>query len=241
MESRAARPQDGNNVSSMRRLPGPTRRPAWTANVRLGSGVLSGASDHGVSEALYLNDPDAAAAAGAATAPATSADAGEHGSPPVCSPAFDPRPGGCGDARPPDPDAPRPDRLERRGPLHHPQRRAPGRYRPPAGRGGRRHGRDRDRPDLLLAAAARAADRGGGGGRQAARTARGRPAADRDRRRPVRGDDGGGARAGPLAEEFAAWHTDGEPRFPEGAETFDHALARMRRSSTSTATCRVRP
>jgi broad specificity phosphatase PhoE len=32
--------------------------------------------------------------------------------------------------------------------------------------------------------------------------------------------------AGPMAEAFAAWHTDGEPRFPEGTESFDAALAR---------------
>jgi broad specificity phosphatase PhoE len=34
--------------------------------------------------------------------------------------------------------------------------------------------------------------------------------------------------AGPLAAEFAGWHTDGEPTFPEGTETFDHALERVR-------------
>ena len=32
--------------------------------------------------------------------------------------------------------------------------------------------------------------------------------------------------ASPMAEAFAAWHTDGEPRFPEGTESFDAALAR---------------
>jgi probable phosphoglycerate mutase len=32
--------------------------------------------------------------------------------------------------------------------------------------------------------------------------------------------------AGPLAAEFARWHTDGEPEFPEGSEPFDAALAR---------------
>ena len=34
--------------------------------------------------------------------------------------------------------------------------------------------------------------------------------------------------AGPLAEAYAAWHTDGEPVFPSGAETFDEAIARAR-------------
>ena len=33
--------------------------------------------------------------------------------------------------------------------------------------------------------------------------------------------------AGPLAEAFAAWHTDGDPVFPEGTETFDDALRRV--------------
>ena len=33
--------------------------------------------------------------------------------------------------------------------------------------------------------------------------------------------------AGPLAEAFAGWHTDGDPVFPEGTETFDHALERI--------------
>ena len=32
--------------------------------------------------------------------------------------------------------------------------------------------------------------------------------------------------ASPMAEAFAAWHTDGEPRFPEGTESFDSALTR---------------
>ena len=32
--------------------------------------------------------------------------------------------------------------------------------------------------------------------------------------------------ASPMAEAFAAWHTDGEPRFPPGTESFDTALAR---------------
>ncbi len=32
--------------------------------------------------------------------------------------------------------------------------------------------------------------------------------------------------AGPMAEAFAAWHTDGEPRFPPGTESFDTALSR---------------
>jgi len=34
-------------------------------------------------------------------------------------------------------------------------------------------------------------------------------------------------RAGPLAEQFARWHTDGDPTFPDGTETFDHALERV--------------
>ncbi|MDX6546651.1 MAG: phosphoserine phosphatase [Gaiellales bacterium] len=33
-------------------------------------------------------------------------------------------------------------------------------------------------------------------------------------------------KAGPLAPEFARWHTDGEPEFPPGCEPFDDALAR---------------
>lgn len=33
--------------------------------------------------------------------------------------------------------------------------------------------------------------------------------------------------AGPLAEAFHSWHTDLDPRFPQGAETFDSALARI--------------
>jgi broad specificity phosphatase PhoE len=32
--------------------------------------------------------------------------------------------------------------------------------------------------------------------------------------------------AGPLAAAFARWHTDGDPEFPDGAETFTAALAR---------------
>jgi broad specificity phosphatase PhoE len=32
--------------------------------------------------------------------------------------------------------------------------------------------------------------------------------------------------AGPLAAEFARWHTDGQPEFPEGSEPFDSALER---------------
>jgi broad specificity phosphatase PhoE len=32
--------------------------------------------------------------------------------------------------------------------------------------------------------------------------------------------------AGPLAVDFARWHTDGEPEFPDGCEPFDVALAR---------------
>jgi glucosyl-3-phosphoglycerate phosphatase len=33
--------------------------------------------------------------------------------------------------------------------------------------------------------------------------------------------------AGPLAAAFASWHTDGNPVFPQEAETFDHALVRI--------------
>jgi glucosyl-3-phosphoglycerate phosphatase len=33
--------------------------------------------------------------------------------------------------------------------------------------------------------------------------------------------------AGPMAEEFSRWHTDEEPEFPAGTETFDAALARV--------------
>jgi broad specificity phosphatase PhoE len=32
--------------------------------------------------------------------------------------------------------------------------------------------------------------------------------------------------SGPMADDYARWHTDAEPEFPEGAETFDEALAR---------------
>jgi len=32
--------------------------------------------------------------------------------------------------------------------------------------------------------------------------------------------------AGPMAEAFAKWHTDGEPIFPPGTESFDDALGR---------------
>ena len=32
--------------------------------------------------------------------------------------------------------------------------------------------------------------------------------------------------AGPLAADFARWHTDGVPEFPDGCEPFDRALAR---------------
>jgi broad specificity phosphatase PhoE len=32
--------------------------------------------------------------------------------------------------------------------------------------------------------------------------------------------------AGPLAADFARWHTDGVPEFPDGCEPFDTALAR---------------
>jgi broad specificity phosphatase PhoE len=34
-------------------------------------------------------------------------------------------------------------------------------------------------------------------------------------------------RAGPLAAEFAGWHTDDDPTFPDGTETFEHALERI--------------
>jgi broad specificity phosphatase PhoE len=33
-------------------------------------------------------------------------------------------------------------------------------------------------------------------------------------------------RSGPMADDFARWHSDAEPEFPEGTETFDAALAR---------------
>jgi broad specificity phosphatase PhoE len=33
-------------------------------------------------------------------------------------------------------------------------------------------------------------------------------------------------RSGSMADDYARWHTDAEPEFPEGAETFDAALAR---------------
>jgi len=33
-------------------------------------------------------------------------------------------------------------------------------------------------------------------------------------------------RAGPMAGDYALWHTNAEPEFPDGAETFDQALAR---------------
>ncbi len=33
-------------------------------------------------------------------------------------------------------------------------------------------------------------------------------------------------RSGPLADDYARWHTNADPAFPEGAETFDAALAR---------------
>jgi probable phosphoglycerate mutase len=33
--------------------------------------------------------------------------------------------------------------------------------------------------------------------------------------------------SGPLAGAFHAWHTDGEPVFPDGTETFDDALRRV--------------
>jgi broad specificity phosphatase PhoE len=32
--------------------------------------------------------------------------------------------------------------------------------------------------------------------------------------------------SGPLAAEFARWHTDGSPQFPDGSEPFEAALAR---------------
>jgi broad specificity phosphatase PhoE len=33
--------------------------------------------------------------------------------------------------------------------------------------------------------------------------------------------------ASPLADDFARWHTDGDPEFPEGTESFDDALHRV--------------
>ena len=33
-------------------------------------------------------------------------------------------------------------------------------------------------------------------------------------------------RSGPMADDYARWHTNVDPEFPEGAETFDAALAR---------------
>jgi broad specificity phosphatase PhoE len=33
--------------------------------------------------------------------------------------------------------------------------------------------------------------------------------------------------AGPLAADFERWHTDGDPEFPGGTESFDDALARV--------------
>jgi len=33
-------------------------------------------------------------------------------------------------------------------------------------------------------------------------------------------------RSGPMAGDYALWHTNAEPEFPDGAETFDEALAR---------------
>lgn len=33
-------------------------------------------------------------------------------------------------------------------------------------------------------------------------------------------------RSGPMAGDYALWHTNTEPEFPDGAETFDEALAR---------------
>lgn len=33
-------------------------------------------------------------------------------------------------------------------------------------------------------------------------------------------------RSGPVADDYARWHTNVDPEFPEGAETFDAALAR---------------
>lgn len=44
---------------------------------------------------------------------------------------------------------------------------------------------------------------------------------------PFEGKTSEELRAGPLAAEFAAWHTDDDPAFPDGTETFDHALERV--------------
>jgi broad specificity phosphatase PhoE len=33
-------------------------------------------------------------------------------------------------------------------------------------------------------------------------------------------------RSGPMADDYARWHTNADPAFPEGSETFDAALAR---------------
>jgi broad specificity phosphatase PhoE len=44
---------------------------------------------------------------------------------------------------------------------------------------------------------------------------------------PFDGHTEGELSAGPMAEAFANWHTDGEPVFPPGTESFDNALARV--------------
>ena len=125
-------------------------------------------------------------------------------------------------------DPARRDRVERRAAVHHPSDvplseagiRRP-RRRPPTWR----------RPPSTASTPRRCSARCGRRRRSPPRRRGvpddGRPAADRDRRRAVRRQDDGGARAGPLAEEFAGWHTDGEPTFPDGTETFDHALERV--------------
>jgi probable phosphoglycerate mutase len=43
---------------------------------------------------------------------------------------------------------------------------------------------------------------------------------------PFEGMTGDQLRSGPLADDYARWHTNIDPQFPEGAETFDAALAR---------------
>jgi probable phosphoglycerate mutase len=43
---------------------------------------------------------------------------------------------------------------------------------------------------------------------------------------PFEGMTGEQLRSGPMAGDYARWHTDVDPEFPEGAETFDAALAR---------------
>ena len=45
--------------------------------------------------------------------------------------------------------------------------------------------------------------------------------------------------SGPLAADFARWHTDGNPEFPDGSEPFDAALARVGDSWTSMTASRA--